>query len=350
MAKNYNEIIKEYSNYDIDWNLLKDKTIMISGITGLIGRFFADLIMEKNKSDDLNCTVVGLCRNINKANEIFEKNKNLIICEQDVTKRIEYNGNVDYVIHAASNTHPVQYATDPIGTIKTNVYGTNNLLEFSKEHNVDKFILLSSFEVYGKVDNIDKISEDNFGIVDCTVPRSCYPESKRLSESLAIAYSTQENVNVSIIRLSRVFGPTMALSSSLATAQFIKNAIDDNDIVLKSDGTQLYSYNYVGDAVTAIITVLLKGEKNGVYNVSDEAYDLHLKDFAQIVSDYNHKSVIYDLPDDVEKRGFSNSVMTVLDSSKLKDLGWKPLGDIKTDINDTINVLKYKKNNNKNLS
>ena len=345
MEKGYFDIIKRYSNYEIDWNSFRDKSIMISGVTGLVGRFFTDLIMEKNNTDNLNCTIVGLCRNLEKANQLFENyngNKNLILVSQDVTEKINYNDRVDYVIHAASNTHPIQYATDPIGTIKTNVYGTNNLLEYSKEKNVEKFVLLSSFEVYGKVENKEKISENDFGVVDCTTPRSCYPESKRMSESLAIGYSTQEKVNVSIVRLSRVFGPTMMLSSSLATAQFIKNAINEEDIVLKSDGMQLYSYNYVGDAVTAILTVMLKGADKEAYNVSDEMYDLRLGEFAQLVSDYNNKSVVYDLPDEVEKKGFSNSTMTVLDSQKLKELGWKPLGNIKNDINDTINVLKLK--------
>ena len=345
MEKGYFDIIKRYSNYEIDWNSFRDKSIMISGVTGLVGRFFTDLIMEKNNTDNLNCTIVGLCRNLEKANQLFENyngNKNLILVSQDVTEKINYNDRVDYVIHAASNTHPIQYATDPIGTIKTNVYGTNNLLEYSKEKNVEKFVLLSSFEVYGKVENKEKISENDFGVVDCTIPRSCYPESKRMSESLAIGYSTQEKVNVSIVRLSRVFGPTMMLSSSLATAQFIKNAINEEDIVLKSDGMQLYSYNYVGDAVTAILTVMLKGADKEAYNVSDEMYDLRLGEFAQLVSDYNNKSVVYDLPDEVEKKGFSNSTMTVLDSQKLKELGWKPLGNIKNDINDTINVLKLK--------
>lgn len=346
MNNRYKEVLKKYCKYDLEWEILKDKKIMLSGITGLIGRFFTDLIMEKNKNNDLNCTIIGLCRNMDKAEEIFKEyknNANLILVKQDVIQKIDYNDNVDYIIHGASNTHPIQYATDPIGTIKTNVYGTNNLLEFAKENNVKKFVLLSSFEVYGMVNNQKPIKENDFGIVDCTIPRSCYPESKRLSESLTIGYSTQENINVSIVRLSRVFGPTMLLSSSLATAQFIKNAISDEDIILKSDGKQLYSYNYVADAVTAILTVMIKGLDKEAYNVSDEKYDLRLGEFAQIVSDFNNKSVVYDIPSDVEKRGFSNSVMTILDSSKIKKLGWKPLSNITNDINDTINILKLTK-------
>lgn len=343
MNKDYSKTLEAYSKYDYDWSFLENKKILISGATGLIGRFLIDLIMYKNINDNLNCTIVGLCRNTKKANEVFSDyidNPNLIIYQQDVSEKITYSEPVDFVIHAASNTHPIQYAVDPIGTIKTNVYGTNNLLCYCKEKDVRKFILLSSFEVYGTVSDVDRISEDDYGVVDISRVRSCYPESKRLSENLSIAYASQENINVSIVRLSRVFGPTMMLSSSLATAQFIKNSLNNEDIVLKSSGDQLYSYNYVGDAVTAILTVLKDGVNGKAYNVSDESYDLTLKEFATMIANINNRKVIHDLPSDVEKKGFSNSVMTILDSTELKKLGWKPLRDIETDLKDTMKILK----------
>ena len=345
MSTLYDEILDKYSNYELNWDKLHNKSIMLSGATGLIGRFLIDLIMKKNEKDDLNCKIIALCRDKDRAEKFFDNysDKNLVIFEQDVIEPIKYLDSVDFVIHGASNTHPVQYATDPIGTIETNVYGANNLLKYSRDNSVKKFLLMSSFEVYGRVGDTKKIKENDFGIVDCTILRSCYPESKRLSESLAIAYSSQEGVNVSIVRLSRVFGPTMLLSSSLATAQFIKNVINNENIVLKSDGSQLYSYNYVGDAVTAILTVLLEGKDKEAYNVSDISYDLSLGEFAQLVSNYNGKEVIFDIPDEIEKIGFSNSVMTVLDSTKLKKLGWSPIGTLESDINDTINVIKKRK-------
>ena len=341
----YNKILEKYSNYNLDWDKLRNKSIMLSGATGLVGRFFVDLIMKKNENDELNCKIIALCRNKEKALDMFNgyDDKLFNIFEQDVINPIEYSGSVDFVIHAASNTHPVQYATDPIGTIKTNLYGTDNLLKYSKDNSVKKFLLISSFEVYGKVNDNKKMAENDFGIVDCTVLRSCYPESKRLSENLSIAYSVQEGVNVSIVRLSRVFGPTMLLSSSLATSQFIKNAINGEDIVLKSDGKQFYSYNYVGDAVTAILTVLLYGKDREAYNVADDAYDLSLGGFAQLVSNYNNNKVIFSLPNEIEKKGFSNSIMSVLDGSKIKELGWEPMGTLENDINDTINAIKTKK-------
>ncbi len=343
MNKLYRKNIEEYSEYKLDWDKLTNKKLMISGSTGLIGRYLIDLIMYKNINDNLNCHLIALGRNKTKAQELFADYVDKDTFEfitYDVKESLKYDGSVDYIIHAASNTYPIQYATDPIGTITTNVLGTYNLLEFGLTKNIKKFIFVSSFEVYGKVDNKEKITEEDFGSVNCTILRSCYPESKRTSESLCVAYSEQKQVNTSIVRLSRVFGPTMNLESSLATAQFIKKGLTGENIVLKSNGEQLYSYNYVGDAVTAILTVLLKGYKGEAYNVSNDKYDAKLKEFAKMVADISNQEVIFDLPDEIEKKGFSNSEMSVLDSTKITSLGWYTTKDLKTRIEETIKIMK----------
>lgn len=335
--------LKEYSKYPLNWKKLANKKIMISGATGLIGRYLIDLIMYKNINENLNCQLVALVRNEDKAKDIFKSylnDNNFIILKQDVKEAINYDSQIDYIIHAASNTYPIQYATDPVGTVLTNVLGTYNLLNFGKEHNITNFVFTSSFEVYGNVKDNKPISELDFGIVNPTILRSCYPESKRTSESLCIGFSEQYHVKTNIVRLSRVFGPTMNIESSLATAQFLKKGLNKEDIVLKSDGEQLYSYNYVGDAVIAILLVMLEGQDKEAYNVADSKFDAKLKEFAHIVADYVDREVVFDLPDEIEKKGFSNSTMTILNSNKLKELGWHANKDIKKRIEETIDILK----------
>ena len=341
--KLYQEDLKEYSKYPLNWNKLANKKIMISGATGLIGRYLIDLIMYKNINENLNCQLVALVRDEDKAKDIFKSylnDNNFIILKQDVKEAINYDSQIDYIIHAASNTYPIQYATDPVGTVLTNVLGTYNLLNFGKEHNITNFVFTSSFEVYGTVNDNKPISEFDFGVVNPTILRSCYPESKRTSESLCIGFSEQYHVKTNIVRLSRVFGPTMNIESSLATAQFLKKGLNKEDIVLKSDGEQLYSYNYVGDAVIAILLVMLEGQDKEAYNVADTKFDAKLKAFAQIVANYVNREVVFDLPDEIEKKGFSNSTMTILNSNKLKELGWHANKDIKTRIEETIDILK----------
>ncbi len=311
----YLDDLKEYASFNLDWNLLKNKTILLSGATGLIGRYLVDLLMYKNIHDNLEVEIIAICRNKDKANNMFLEyltNQYFKIIKADVTNEIKYDGKIDYIIHAASNTHPVQYATDPVGTIKTNVLGTYNLLNLGLEKKIKKFILTSSFEVYGKVDsNIKKIKESDIGNLDWTILRSSYPESKRLSESLLISYANQYNLDVNMVRLSRVFGPTMSLESELATAQFLKKGLKNEDIILKSDGEQLYSYNYVGDAVIAIILVILKGQSPEAYNVSNKNFDIKLKDFAKIVASYVNRKVVFELPNDIKLCGIPHNSIYV---------------------------------------
>lgn len=341
----YIKNLSEYAQYKLDWKKLSNSVVLLTGGTGLVGRYLTDLIMYKNINDNLNLTIVSLCRNLEKAKGMFSEylnSSNFKILVGDVRQKITYDGNIDYIIHAASNTYPVLYATDPVGTISTGIIGTNNLLDFGVNKKIKKFIYISSFEVYGTVNGIKEIGEEDFGFVNTTILRSCYPVSKRASESLCIAFSEQYGIDTSIVRLSRVFGPTMNLESSLATAQFIKGALSDTDIVLKSDGMQMYSYNYVGDAVMAILTVLIKGKDQEAYNVADIKFNAKLRDFASIVADTVNKKVIFDLPDEVEKKGFSNSLMSVLNSNKIKDLGWYTDKDLKYRISETIKILKNK--------
>ena len=340
--KDYLNDLNNYSKIGfINYNKLKNKTILITGATGLIGRYFVDLIMLLNKKRNLNIKIIAICRNTDTAREYFNYDTKLLeLISHNVIEKISYNGNIDYIVHCASNTSPSQYVNDPIGTINTNVLGTKNLLDLSISKNAKKFVLVSSFEVYGHVSNVKKIGEHDYGTIDNTILRSCYPESKRLSESLCIAYSNQKESNTSIVRLSRVFGPTMNVNSSISLTQFLKAGLNNEDIVLKSDGEQLYSYNYVGDAVSAIIKVMIDGENAEAYNVSDEKFDGKLKEFAKNVADYTSSSLIFDIPSESESKGFSNSVMTILDSDKIKSMGWYAISNLRDRIKYTLDILR----------
>lgn len=140
-------------------------------------------------------------------------------------------------MHAASNTHPRAYSTDPIGTITANVQGTYQLLEYAVNHQCERFFFFSSVEVYGENrKDVDKFDESYLGYIDCNTVRAGYPESKRLGESLCNAFFAQKGQDFIIGRFSRVYGPTMSDEDSKAIAQFIKKAVAGEDIVLKSVG------------------------------------------------------------------------------------------------------------------
>ena len=151
----YMEDVRSVAELQLPWNKLQNKSIMLSGATGLIGSFLIDVILEKNISDGLSCTVYALGRNEQKANARFSNfvdDDHLVFIPYDVRKPFIRDdlGTVDYVLHLASNTHPMQYSTDPIGTITTNIIGVQNMLDFAVEHKATRFAFASSNEIYGE--------------------------------------------------------------------------------------------------------------------------------------------------------------------------------------------------------
>ena len=131
----------------------------------------------------------------------------------------------------------------------------------------------------------------------------------------------------------------MKIDDSKAVAQFIKKGLAREDIVLKSEGSQLFSYSYVADAVSGLLTVILKGENGTAYNIADSESDITLKNLAGIIAEYAGKNVVFELPDDNERRGYSPAVKAVMNPSRLKSLGWSPLYDIKTGIRRTLYIM-----------
>lgn len=343
-SNKYMEQIKISADSVIDWELFRGKNIMITGASGMIGTYMIDLLMYRNSVYHDKISIYAISRNKDDAQKRFALywNEPLFnyIC-YDVNDKLALEEKMDYVIHAASNTHPKQYSSDPVNTILTNVLGTKNILDYAYRCRADKVIFLSSVEIYGEnKGDVDLFDESYSGYIDCNTLRAGYPEGKRTGEALCQAYRSMYNMNIIIPRVSRVYGPTMKAEDSKAIAQFIKNAVYNQNIVLKSEGNQLYSYIYVGDAVMAILYCILYGEDGQAYNVSGDGSDISLKSLAEYLADMSHTQVVYELPEESERRGYSKAAKALLDNSKIKNLGWNSLYDIKTGLYDTIQILK----------
>lgn len=341
----YQEDLEYVRKLNLPWDKLRDKSVLLSGATGMIGSFFVDVLLNMNEKDKLNCTIYALGRNEQKAKARFSKyteSKNLIFVPYDVNipfvqDNIEI---VDYVLHLASNTHPMQYATDPIGTITTNIIGLQNMLEFAVAHHATRFAFASSNEIYGNNrGDVELFDESYCGYIDSNSLRAGYPESKRCGEALCQAYRTQKELDVVIPRLTRSYGPTLQMTDTKALSQFIKKGLAKENIVLKSAGTQYYSYCYTADSVSGLLTILLKGESGEAYNIADEKSDIMLKDLAQLVADYVGTKVIFEIPDEIEACGYSKATKARLNGNKLSRLGWRMNYTINQGIQRTIDVL-----------
>ena len=311
---------------EIPWSELNNKRILITGASGMIGSTLIRMLLEYSREEQANIQIVGISRNRETAKEQLKDMMDVAefsYVSADINSPLENMGSFDYMIHCASNTHPRQYSTEPIGTIMTNVLGTKNLLDYAAEHGTKRFVFLSSVEIYGENrGDVENFSEDYLGYIDCNTLRSGYPEGKRLGESMCNAYAEEKGIDFVIPRLSRTYGPSLLGTDSKAISQFIYKAVGGENIVLKSKGNQLFSYTYSEDAAAAVLFIMLKGNSGEAYNVSDAESAITLADLAQILADIGGTKVIFELPDEVEKAGYSTATKAVLDATKLESLGW----------------------------
>ncbi len=326
-------------------DFLGGRTVLITGAPGMLGSCIVDTIMVKDRERKLSCNVIALGRTEWKLKERFHdyiEDSNFTYIVQDVCRPLEnMPEKVDYIIHAASNADPANMAKYPVDTLMANVAGTDSLLKYGLGHGMKRFVFVSSGEVYGQPNgNQDGFTEDSCGPIDLSDPRSCYPEGKRAAEVLCQSYVAQHGADVVIARPCHLFGPAMSRSDSRAAAQFLWNAADGRDIVLKSDGKRERSHCYVVDAVAAIMAVLEKGERGNAYNIADRGYQMTVREFAERAAEAGGCKVVFDVPEEAEARGYSKASRQVLCNRKLTDLGWEPLGPQCGHISETITILR----------
>ena len=324
--------IKTIAELPYKWDILRNKSILISGGTGFIGQLLIEVFLYRNRLFDNDINIISLSRSGGNSIEKVEYLK------EDVTNPIQYKGNLDYIIHLASNTHPKQYSVDPVGTITTNVLGCNNLLTLAKEKNIQRFLLASSVEIYGQ-GNESPMNEEYSGYINCNDARSGYNESKRTCEALCQSYRKQYGIDSVTVRLARVFGADYKKDTK-AMAQFMEKAVEGDDIVLKSYGTQRYSYCYVADAVSAIIKVLTDGNSGEAYNVSEDDEEKTLGQYAEFLAHLANRNILYNINND---DSVSKATYAILDCKKIKNLGWNPIYSVSQGLERTYNIYKLRK-------
>ena len=320
----------------VDLTQLRGKTMLITGGTGMIGKWMIDYLLA-----NVDCHILVTGRNEEKARARLGEKVGFVKWDISHDHLPQIDEPIDYIIHLASNTHPVAYASDPVSTIVMNVNAAKELLDLAVEKKVTRFVYASSVEIYGQNrGDVEKFSEDYCGYIDSNTLRAGYPESKRCGEALCQAYLKQYDLDVVIPRIARVYGPTLLDSDTKALSQFLRNAIKCEDIVLKSEGKQFFSYLHVADAVSGILAVMLKAEKGAAYNISDEKSDITLRDLAALIARQVGRKVIFDIPNAAESAGFSPAMLARMDNSKLVALGWRAMFDIQSGVSSTLQTLR----------
>ncbi|RHR51903.1 NAD-dependent epimerase/dehydratase family protein [Clostridium sp. AF18-27] len=340
----YIDDVRQVAVRPLPWEKLNGRTVLITGASGMIGTFLIDVLMERNINYAAGIKIFALGRSKDRALARFRDYINdyyFTFIQCDLNEEISLEGEFDYIFHCASNTHPTAYATDPIGTIMTNVWGTNQILRLAAKCGSKRVLFMSTVEIYGENrGDVELFDEEYCGYIDCNTLRAGYPEGKRTGEALCQAYIRSYDLDIVIPRICRVFGPTMLSSDSKALSQFIKKAVAKEDIILKSDGNQYFSYCYVGDAVSALLYLLFYGEKGQAYNIADVKFNIRLKELARMLAETAGTQVVFQLPDSVEASGYSKATIALLNAEKLQKLGWAVQGGIRERLEKTVCVLR----------
>ena len=286
----------------IPWHKLSGSKIFVTGATGLIGGCLVEALMMNPKRD---YQVYASGRNMERALlrfRDFYNDTSFHFVQYDVLEPLTCDINFDYIIHAASNASPNFFVQKPVEIIKSNIEGVINLMDHGLHHGMKRFLYVSSGEVYGEGDG-RVFTEDYSGYVDCSQPRSCYPSSKRAAETLCVSYAAEYGVDVVIARPCHVYGPCFTEQDNRVYAQFIRNVLNAENIVMKSSGEQFRSWCYVVDCVSALLHILLNGECGEVYNIADVESNISIRELAETIASIGGRKVVIELPESDERKG-----------------------------------------------
>lgn len=336
----YREDLDMAAAHTVGMEALKGRSILITGATGTIGSFLVDMLVRYSRLNDLDITICAAGRDPQRLYKQYSRFSEVKVLPYDMNQPIEFDIHSDYIIHGAGNAHPAAFIGDPVGTIMGNVAGTYGILEYGREHGCRRFLYISSGEVYGQGDmSLDEFDESYGGFVDPVSPRSCYPSSKRTAENLCVCYSGHLGMETVIVRPCHTYGPRITAADNRAHAQFIRNALEGKDIVMKSPGRQLRSYNYVADCASAVLTVLINGNREEAYNIANPDVRLTIADLAGVIAKAVGRNVIFEAPDAADIAGRTPIAKQVLSSRKLEALGWSGAYTIEEGIRHTIDIL-----------
>jgi nucleoside-diphosphate-sugar epimerase len=326
------EDLANITQFDLPWSEFEGKTVLISGANGFLPAYLVETLLYLNETRHRVPTqVIGLVRNIDKAQARFAAYLNrsdLQFIGQDVSIPVLTDMPIDYIIHAASQASPKYFGSDPVGTLSANVLGTYNLLMLAKAKQPQGFLFFSSSDIYGQVP-LDQIPilETAYGYLDPASVRACYAESKRMGETMCVAWAHQFGVPAKIVRPFHTYGPGMSLDDGRVFADFVANVVHNHDIVMKNDGSTSRPFCYLADATIGFFTVLLRGAPGQAYNIGNPDAEMSILELAEtLVALFPEKNLrVIREPVSAESSGYLPSPITrnCPDISKVRRLGWR---------------------------
>lgn len=312
----------------IDWEKFRNKTVLVTGATGRLGMYIVEAISKANIDWNLNITILILARSKEKINKVFGTSLQLPYIHtiiQDITEEITWKGNVDYIFHTAGLASPKDFTLYPVDTLWGHVQGTRNVLEFARKNKCQKVLYVSTVEIYGEWKSENGIKETDMGPQKCDNARACYPEAKRLCETMLATYKAQYSINYVGVRLCHTFGPGIVLDDGRAFSEFIRDIIEGKDIVLNTDGSAVRTYTYVADAVGAMLIAFTRGKEN-YYNIANVENLISIRDLAVLIAklDSSKKTHVKFSDNNEQRLKYLPFKLGIMNVDRITELGWKP--------------------------
>lgn len=334
------EIIKAFP----DLKEFEGKSIMITGATGLICSSLIDILHRYNCVSQRKIHIIAAGRTLEGVVRRFgslTRSKEFSFVAYDAAKTDNnLSLHCDYIIHGASNAYPNLIVKEPVETMLCNFLGMKYLLDYARDQGVKRVLYISSSEVYGRKEGDQPYREDEYGFIDLLNSRNSYSIGKRAAETLCVSYSDEYGVESVIVRPGHIYGPTAALKDNRVSSAWAFAASRGEDIIMKSDGEQLRSYCYCLDCASAILKVLIGGENNHAYNISNSNAIVSIKKMAEILAKNAGVKLIQEKASSEEKKGFNPMVNSSLNGENLEKLGWKGLFNAERGFAHTVSILR----------
>ena len=296
-----NEDIKQIVNNLSDIShKFSGKRILLTGGRGFLGRYFMEIFNQINDrvlADKMNVIVLDNLITAGKEGSEIPKYNNIEFINHDVINKFQYEGKIDYIIHAAGIASPYYYRAYPLETLKVAIDGTENMLELA-ELNSAKLIFFSSSEIYGDPDIKNIPTKESYkGNVSCTGPRACYDESKRVGETLCNIFHNLKGVHTNTIRPFNVFGPGMQETDYRVLPNFTSRIKSNTPLQIYGTGNQTRTFCYVTDAMEGFLRVVLSGVPGEAYNIGNPNPEISVIDLIKKMETILNKEVNYNVVD-----------------------------------------------------
>ena len=320
------------------------KSILITGAAGLICSSVVDILFRYNDTHENKIQILAAGRWIEEMSARFEEQINrpdFTFVSYDASKTdnsIDFHA--DYILHGASNASPDMIVKEPVETMLSNFLGIKYLLDYAKDVGTKRILYISSSEVYGAKVGNEPFKEGEYGYIDLLKSRNSYSIGKCAAETMCVSYADEYGVESVIVRPGHIYGPTASPYDVRVGSAWAYAVAKGEDLVMKSDGSQIRSYVYCLDCASAMLKVLLAGENCHAYNISNPNSIITIRELGELLSKAGGVELKLELPTEAEKKGFNPMSNSSLEAKSLLELGWKGCFNAETGLKHTVEILK----------